>query len=122
MEQQIERTITYEHELDVDGQWFTEKKKCEELQDGMVHTMHSQQIGDDKIIVKQTLDKDGNLIDEDGKPTDEQTIETNMDGAEDIASFKTEWESGWNPKFGKETDPTGSTGFFSKFKNALKFW
>ena len=115
----MDRTITYEHELLVDGQWFTEKKKYEELQDDVVHIMHSQQIGDDKITVKQTIDKDGNQIDEDGKLTDEPTIVTNMDN-DDIASFKTKWESGWNPKLPQEDFE--STGFFSSLKKSLKFW
>ena len=122
MEYQIKRTtITYEHELNVDGQWFTEKKKYEELQGDVVHIMHSQQIGDDKITVKKTMDKDGNLIDEDGKLTDEPTIETNLDlDNEDIASFKTEWKSGWNPKLPHEDSE--STGFFKTLKKSLKFW
>ena len=98
MEQQIQRTITSEHELNVDGQWFTEKKNSEELQD-VVHTIHSQKIGDEKINVKQTID--GNLI-------EEPTIETSKDL--DIASFKTDWQSGWNPKLGQKSEPTG---FFS---------
>ena len=92
------RTITSEHKLHVDRQWLTKKKKSEELQD-VVHTLHFQQIGEDKITVKQSIDKYGNLID---KPT----IETSKDF--DIASFKTEWESGWNP----EIEPTR---FFSSW-------
>ena len=118
MEHQIERIVTIEHELDVDGQWFKDCKKFEELQNGVVHAMHSQQIGDDKITVKKTNLSDGKLMEEPIVET-----ETNMDTDEEIASFKSDWESGWNPMFGKETDPTKSTGgFFSSLKKALKFW
>ena len=115
MKQQIERTIsiTIEHELYVgftpcmaDGLWFTEEKKFEELQDGVVRRKHSQQIGNFKISVKETIDKSGNLIDEDGKRRiDELTLETNMND-EDITRFKTKWESEWNPKFGPNNEST----------------
>ena len=76
MEQQIQRTITSEHELNVDGQWFTEKKNSEELQD-VVHTIHSQKIGDEKINVKQTID--GNLIEEPTKEREKKRLNELID-------------------------------------------
>ena len=52
------------------------------------YTLHSRKIGDDKIYTRQTVDKDGKLTD---------------DKSEEIDSFKTEWESGWNPKIAGKT-------------------
>ena len=104
MKHQIERTITSEHQLLVNGQMFVEKKTSKELH-GMVVTIHSRQIDGVYLKLSQTKGKDGLLIDE--------SIETSIDtrnccrgkcnnqshkNINTIFKFNSEWESGWNPK------------------------
>ena len=62
-------------------------------------------IGDKKITMEQTI-----IVND---KNNEPSIETLTDL--DIASFKTEWQSGWNPKLGQDHE-SETIGFFSSWK------
>ena len=126
---QIQKTIVSEHKLIVEGQLFIEKKEyeawskpgSEDLHD-MVHVLHSRQIGKEKFEICQTVDTDGELI--------EEKEETNLETEEEVKAFETAWESGWQPpttlckvcheKFFQAALP--SDGLFASLKKSLKFW
>ena len=119
MEHQIQRSISSEHQLLVEGKLFVEKKESfawleptsEDLQD-VGRVSHTRQIGDDKFYtIHQTVDKDGNMTD--------QTIDTNLKTEEDVDTFHAEWESGWHPTL---TESSSSDGFLASLKNTIKFW
>ena len=105
MKHQIQWTITSKHKLHVDGQWFKKKNNFEELQEEVGHAIQSQKIGDKKITMEQTI-----IVND---KNNEPSIETLTDL--DIASFKTEWQSGWNPKLGQDHE-SETIGFFSSWK------
>ena len=113
MEHQIERMNHTTHDLFVDGQLFNETKLTERIHD-VVNYWHTRQIGDDASTLKwyavvRTDDKDGQTI--------KESIRTFPEDL-DIDSFKTEWESAWNPTLVQK-----STGVFSSLKNWFsKFW
>ena len=114
MEHQIQRSISSEHQLLVEGKLFVEKKESftwlEPTSERRVS--HTRQIGDDKFYtIHQTVDKDGNMTD--------QTIETNLKTEEDLDTFHAEWESGWHPTL---TESSSSDGFLASLKNTIKFW
>ena len=119
MEYQIQKTIASEHKLIVEGQQFIEKKEyeawskpgSEDLHD-MVHVLHSRQIGKEKFEICQTVDTDGELI--------EEKEETNLETEEEVKAFKTAWESGWQPTLIQVALP--SDGLFASLKKSLKFW
>ena len=128
MEYQIQKTIISEHQLNVEGELFIEKKEheawskpeSEDLHD-MTRVSHSrqiqsllisEQIGEDKFFkISQTFNTNGELID--------TTEETNLETEEEVDEFKSAWESGWQPTL---THVLPSDGFFGSLKKSLKFW
>ena len=127
-EYQIQKTIISEHQLNVEGELFIEKKEhetwskpeSEDLHD-MTRVSHSrqiqsllisEQIGEDKFFkISQTFNTNGELID--------TTEETNLETEEEVEEFKSAWESGWQPTL---THALPSDGFFGSLKKSLKFW
>ena len=120
MEYQIQKTIISEHQMNVEGELFIEKKEheawskpgSEDLHD-MIHVSHSRQIGEDKFFkISRTFDTNGELI-------GDATEETNLETEEEVQAFKSVWESGWQPTL---TQALPSDGFFASLKKSLKFW
>ena len=126
MEHQIQRSISSEHQLLVEGKLFVEKKESfawlEPTSEDLLYVgrvSHTRQIGDDKFYtIHQIMDKDGNMTD--------RTIDTNLE-EEDFDKFNAEWEAGWHPVL--KTDPSlvltessSSDGFLTSLKNSLTFW
>jgi hypothetical protein len=114
MENQTHRNVLVEHELQIDGVIFREKKE-------VIHTVadndgeaenkqvlvHSRSIGDRVYkITKTTIN---------GEVTGE-CLATEMDESE-AQKFGEEWEAKWKPSFGSQPD----SGIGATIKKMLKF-
>ena len=101
MEYNIKIKIISEHQLNVNGELFIEKKEheawskpeSEDLHD-IIRVSHSRQIGEDKFIKIS-----GTWIDDWIEVFDDDIEETNLETNEKVQAFKTAWESGWQPTF-----------------------
>ena len=112
MEHQIQRTISSTHDLFEERHWFIEKKLNDH---DVVTNWHTRQIDavDGTLkwyAVVETTDKDGQTI--------EKSIQTFLEDL-DTDSFKTEWESGWNPTLSQAPAQAWSTEFLSSLKNLI---